>query len=314
MNIRDVKMLDCYTLEFHFKYLKDLWKSVLQYFDQVVGLFSEFKYKDAIDIFFVAVVLYFVIRIIRETRAIQLIKGIIFLAVSYFVVTLMDLGASSYLLKAVFGNILIIVVVLFGPEIRNVLEQIGKGASRTSLRTILNSGSALEIKELQNTIDATCKACVDLSADMVGALIVFENETQISDIVASGTVLQAKASKELLGNIFFPKAPLHDGAVVIRDGLVYAAGCILPLAHDNSIASELGTRHRAAIGISQQCDGIAVVVSEETGHISFAQNGVLTRDVTSGELREVLTKTFIDDAESEGGLLRKIFRRKKKNG
>lgn len=307
-------MLDFYTLAFQFKYPKHLWESIVGYFDQIIGLFSEFKYKDAIDIFFVAIVLYFVIRIIRETRAIQLVKGIIFLAVSYFIVTLMDLGASRYLLKAVFGNILIIVVILFGPEIRNVLEQIGKGASRTSLRTILNSGSAIERKEMQNTIDATCKACVDMSVDKVGALIVFENETQISDIVASGTVLEAKATKELLGNIFFPKAPLHDGAVVIRDAVVYAAGCILPLAHDNTIASELGTRHRAAIGISQHCDGIAVIVSEETGHISYAQNGVLTRNVTSGELREVLTKTFIDESESDGGLLRKIFRRKKKNG
>ncbi len=307
-------MFDYYTLALHFKYLKNLWDSVESYFRQVTGLFSEFKYKDAIDIFFVAIVLYFVIRIIRETRAIQLIKGIIFLAVSYFIVTIMELSASSYLLKTVFSQILLIVVILFGPEIRNVLEQIGKGASRTSLRTILNSGSAIEIKEMQNTIDATCKACVDLSIDKVGALIVFEHETQISDIVASGTLLKAKASKELIGNIFYPKAPLHDGAVVIRDGVVFAAGCILPLTQDNSISSELGTRHRAAIGISQQCDGIAVVVSEETGHISYAQNGTLTRNVTSGELREVLTKTFIDDVNSEGGLLGKLLRRKKKNG
>ena len=307
-------MYKLFTLAFEFRYLKNLWETVVSYFRQVLGLFSSFKYIDAIDILFVAVVLYFVIRIIRETRAIQLIKGILFLAVLYFIVTFLNMGASKYLLKTVFSNIIIIIVILFGPEIRNVLEQIGKGAAHTSLRTILNSGTAIERKEMLNTIDATCKACVDMSADKVGALIVFENETQISDIVASGTVLEAKATKELLGNIFFVKAPLHDGAVIIRDGLVYAAGCILPLAHDDNIASELGTRHRAAIGISQQCDGIAVVVSEETGNISYAQNGTLTRNVTSGELREVLTKTFVDDKESEGGILKKLLRGKKKNG
>ena len=307
-------MFSLYELEFHFRYVKNLWNSIVDYFNQVKGLFASFKFIDAIDIFFVAIVLYLVIRIIRETRAIQLIKGVIFFAVLYFLVSFLGRGASSYILRAIFSNILLIVVVLFGPEIRNVLEQVGKGAARTSLRTILNPGVAVEANEMRKTIDATCKACVEMSDAKIGALIVFEHETLIGDIIASGTVLKAKASRELIQNIFFPKSPLHDGALIVRDGVVYAAGCILPLSHDNSISSDLGTRHRAAIGITQQSDAIAIVVSEETGAISIAKNGSLQRNLTSGDIRDILTEAFIDSTASEGGILGKLVRRNKNNG
>lgn len=307
-------MNQIFTSALEFKYLQELWGQLVEYFQRVAGLFINFKYYYIFDILFVAVLLFFIIRIIRETRAIQLIKGILFIAIMFFVVNLLQMNASSKLLGALFNNILVIVVILFGPEIRNVLEQIGKGTARTSLRTILNSGSAIELNKVKNTIDAVCKACVEMSNDKVGALIVFENETQISNIAESGTILNSRASKELICNIFFPKASLHDGAMVIRDGEIYAAGCILPLTRDNSISSDLGTRHRAAIGISQECDGIAVVVSEETGSISYAQNGNLVRNVTSGELREELTKLLVDSRENEGGILRKLLRRNKNNG
>ncbi len=300
-------------LALRFRYVKNLWNSVVDYFSQVKSLFSTFNLIDLVDILFVAVVLYIVIRILRETRAMQLIKGLIFVAVLYFVVSFLGMSASSYLLKAVFSNILIIVVILFGPEIRNILEQMGVGAARNTIRGILSSGSAVEITEINKAIDSTCKACVDMSDNMIGALIVFENETMLGDIIETGTVLNAKPSKELIENIFFPKSPMHDGAMIIRDTKICAAGCILPLTNNSAISSSLGTRHRAAIGLSEQSDAVAVVVSEETGSISYAKNGQLVQNVSSGDLRDFLMNTFIPSTSAASeGLFRRIVRRVKK--
>ncbi len=296
-----------------FRYVRNLWNTVVDYFNQIKGLFGTFGFIDLFDILFVAVVLYMVIRIIRETRAIQLIKGLLFLAALYLLVSFLGMSASSYILRSVFSNILIIVVILFGPEIRNVLEQMGKGAARTSLRQILNSGMAVEISEMKQTIDATCKACADMASDKVGALIVFEKDTLLGDIIASGTMIEAKASKELIENIFYPKSPMHDGAMIIRDTKVCAAGCILPLTKDTNISSDLGTRHRAGIGLSQQSDAIVFIVSEETGHISVAINGTLQRDISTGDVRDILTSNFIpSDSDSNDKMFKRLVRRLKK--
>lgn len=300
-------------LAFKFRYIKNLGNSIIDFLNQAKGLFGTFGIVDAVDILLVAAVLYMIIRIVRETRAMQLIKGLILLAIVYGAVTFFGLGASSYLLKSVFSNILIIVVILFGPEIRNILEQIGKGAARNNLRTILHSGVAVDVAEISKTIDATCKACANMSDDKVGALIVFENETLLGDIIASGTLINAKSSRELIENIFYPKSPLHDGAMIIRGDKVYAAGCILPLSHDNNISSSLGTRHRAAIGLSQQSDAIVFVVSEETGEISVAMNGTLEKDISSGLMRDILTNQFIPSGESsDDKIITNLVRRIKK--
>ena len=297
-----------------FRYVKNLWNSIIDYLSQIKGLFMTFNLIDLVDILFVAVMLYIVIRIIRETRAIQLVKGLLFLALLFFLVNFLGMSASSYILRSVFSNILIIVVILFGPEIRNILEQMGKGAARSTLVQLITSGStALEITETKNAIDAVCKACTDMSDNMTGALIVFENETMLGDIVSSGTPLNARPTKELIMNVFFPKAPMHDGAMIIRDAKVAAAGCILPISRDNNISSELGTRHRAAIGLSQQSDAVVIVVSEETGYISVAQGGSLNRDISSGELRSILESVLIDEEASGGnGVFKKFIRRVKK--
>ncbi len=305
--------MQIYEIALRFRYVKNLWNTVVDYFSQIKGLFGTFNLIDLVDILFVAVVLYIVIRILRETRAMQLIKGLLFVAALYFLVTFLGMGASSYLLRAVFSNILIIVVILFGPEIRNILEQMGVGAARNTFRNIISSGVAVEIAEMNKTIDATCKACVDMSDNLVGALIVFENETMLGDIIETGTALNAKPSKELIENIFFPKSPMHDGAMIVRDTVISAAGCILPLTKNSDISSSLGTRHRAAIGISEQSDAIVIVVSEETGHISIARNGQLTHNVSSGELRDVLTNALIPSTSSANeGLFKRIIRRVKK--
>lgn len=300
-------------LALRFRYIKNLGNTLVDFFNQTKGLFGTFGIIDAIDILFVALVLYMVIRIVRETRAMQLIKGLIFLAVLYGGVNFLGMGASSYILKRIFSNILIIVVILFGPEIRNILEQMGKGAARNNFKTMLHSGVAIDVAEINKTIDATCKACANMSDDKVGALVVFENETLLGDIIASGTQIDAKASRELIENIFYPKSPLHDGAMIIRGDSIYAAGCILPLTHDTDISSSLGTRHRAAIGLSQQSDAIVFVVSEETGEISVAMNGTLTKNISSGVMRDILTNQFIPSGtSSDDKIISRLVRRIKK--
>ena len=292
------------NLAFQFRYFKNLWNSIVNTTNQVKGLFGTFGVIDVVDILFVTVVIYMVLRIVRETRAMQLIKGLVFVAIIYFVVNFLGMVASSYLLKIIFTNIIIIVVVLFGPEIRNILEQMGIGAARNSIRSIVRSGVALDVAEMNKTIE--------MSDDKVGALIVFENETMLGDIVKTGTVIDAAPSKEIIENIFYPKSPLHDGAMIIRGSSIYAAGCILPLTKEN-VASELGTRHRAAIGLSQQSDAIIFVVSEETGSISVVINGNITRDVSSGDIRDILSEQFIPNGTSgDEKIISKLVRRFKK--
>ncbi len=307
--------IDLVNAALQFRYVKNLWNSVVDYFNQIKGLFSAFKIIDAVDILFVAVMLYVIIRVIRDTRAMQLIKGIILFAVLYFGVTFLGMSASSYILRSLFSNILIILVILFSPEIRNILEEMGKGAARKSFFQALISGKGMEITETNKAIDAVCKACVDMSDSKTGALIVFEDATLLGDVIESGTILNAKVTKELVENIFFPKAPMHDGALIIRDGRAYAAGCILPLTRDTNISSSLGTRHRAAIGLSQQSDAIVAVVSEETGNISIAENGTLKQNISSGVMRDILINRFIPADDNENAsLFKKLTRRFKKNG
>lgn len=308
-------MFDLITMEFKFRYFKNLLNSIIEFFSQVKGLFGTFGVIDIVDILFVAVVIYMVIRIIRETRAFQLIRGLVLMAIVYFAVTFFKMDASSYIMRLIFSNILIIVVILFGPEIRNILEQMGKGAARNSLKTIFNSGVALDLVDMNKAIDATCKACADMADDKVGGLIVFENDTMLGDIVSTGTVVDATASKELIQNIFYPKSPLHDGAMIVRGDKIYAAGCILPLTKKPDIASDLGTRHRAAIGITEISDAVVFVVSEETGAISCATNGSLQRDISTGDMRDILTKMYIPNGDlSDDKMISKLVRRFKNDG
>lgn len=301
------------VIQFKFRYLKNLGNSIIDFFSQVKGLFSTFRAVDFVDIVFVAVILFLIIRVIRETRAMQLIKGLLFLVLVYFLVTFFGMSASSYIMRMIFTNILLILVVLFSPEIRNILEQMGKGTTRKAFKNIFNSGVGVDVAEMKKTVDAVCKACAEMSDDRIGALIVFENDTLLGDIISSGTVIDGKCSKELICNVFYPKAPLHDGAMVIRSDSVYAAGCILPLTKNNSISSALGTRHRAAIGITEQSDAIVFVVSEETGAISCAVNGNLQHDISTGDMRDILTNQYIpSDYNSDDKIISKIARRFRK--
>lgn len=286
--------------------------SLNDFFNQILSVFSTFRFTDFLDIAMVTVIIYICVRIIRETRAMQLVKGIIFIAAIYLIVNLLNMEASSIIFKQIFGNIILIVAILFAPEIRNILEQIGKGTARKNFKTIIHPGVAVEISEIQEGIEATIKACSNMSDSKTGALIVFENDTLLGNVIDSGTLINAKPSRALIENIFYPKTPLHDGALVIRNGRVYAAGCILPLTKKD-LNSKYGTRHRAAVGLSEESDAIVVVVSEETGAISYAKNGVLYHDISDGELRDVLMNTFIPSgSSSDDKIISKLVRRIKK--
>ncbi len=289
-----------------------MWNNISGFFNKVLSVFSTFRFADFLDIVVVAVIIYLCVRIIRETRAMQLVKGIVFIALVYFVVNLLNMEASTAIFKTIFNNIILIVVILFAPEIRNILEQIGKGTARKNFKTIVHPGVAVELAGIQDCIESTIQACSDLSDTRTGALIVFENETLLGNVIDSGTLLNAKPSKALIKNVFYPKTPLHDGAMVVRNGKILAAGCILPLTK-KQLNTRFGTRHRAAVGLTEESDAIVVVVSEETGSISVARNGVLTSDISDGELRDILMSTFIPSgSSSDDKIITRLVRRMKK--
>lgn len=280
------------------------------FFDKITGAFMSFNVlSDLPDILLVALVIYEAIKIIKGSRSFQLVKGIALLFVMFAIVKLLNMEASEYLLSIVFENGLIILVVLFSPELRKILEKVGRQSIKgISLFGFRNNDDYEKI--VNDTVNDFCKATVDMSETKTGALVVFEKKTPLQDIVSSGTTLDAVSSTELFNGLFFKNSALHDGAVVVREGRIYAAGCILPLSQNPALASELGTRHRAAIGMSENSDAVVVVVSEETGKVSVAIGGNLQRDVENGTLREILLRELI---ESENKNDNKVKNKKRKN-
>ncbi len=276
--------------------------SITSFFEKVFSIFSTYDLlSDTLDLLLIAFIVYQAIKLIRDTRALLLAKGLVFLIIVFALVSLMDMQASTYIFRKIFENIIVILIIIFHPEIRNALERMGS----TSLFNLLTfSGKANDITVIRNerntkAIRDVCKACSDMSDVKIGALIVFEKNTPLGEIISSGTTINAEISPELVSNIFYPKSPLHDGAAIIRDGKLYAAGCFLPLTQNKELSSELGTRHRAAIGMSEQSDAMIVVISEETGSISIALRGTLLRDISDGALREKLMDYFIIESTSE---------------
>ncbi len=272
------------------------------------AIFSFDSISDLLDILLVAFVIFHIIKLIRETRAMQLAKGLVLLVGAYAIVSLVDMQASKFILNFIFSNLFIIIVIIFSPEIRHVLESMGR--SSVSNFNLFNFKNRIDVEEQENivtSINSICKACGDMSDKKIGALIVFEKDALLGEISKTGTFLDAQVTTELIENIFFPKAPMHDGAVIIKDGRVTAAGCILPLTANNDLDSELGTRHRAAIGMSESSDAIVAVVSEETGAISVAEKGKLQRNVSAGVLREILMKNFVKTNDNDNKI-KKILR------
>jgi len=263
--------------------------------------------KAFIDISIVAWVVYKIIILVRETRAWQLIKGILLLLLATELTNVIGLKTINYLLKNVMQFLAIGGIVLFQPELRRALEKIG----RNRFKDLLNFEEADRARiKTTAVIEEIVKACTDLSSKYIGALIVIERETKIGEIINTGTQVDSHVSSELIKNIFVPDTPLHDGAIVIRNNRIKAAACFLPLTENTNLSKELGTRHRAALGITEVSDSIAVVVSEESGKISFALNGGLTRNLTTDTLRKALNKNLLDGETNTKKL--KIWRVKSK--
>lgn len=237
---------------------------------------------DVIDILVVTYVIYKVTMLIRGTKAIQLLKGIAVIIAVWFLSNAFQLQTLKWLVEQVINFGFLAIIIIFQPELRRALEQLGRGRFFTRYGTI-------EEDQYKDTIDALVKASTYMGKRRIGALISIERETGMTEYVETGVPVQAKITSELLINIFIPNTPLHDGAVIVNKDTILAAACYLPLSESRFIPKELGTRHRAAIGVSEVTDSLTLVVSEETGQISLAKNGEIIRDLDEERLRQLLT-------------------------
>ena len=271
----------------------------MQVFESIAKYLQIIRVNDLIDVIVVAFLVYFLINLIKETRGMQLFKGLVFIGVVFLISTIFKLTALNYILAATVQIGLFALVVIFQPELRNILERLG----RFSLITNIISASGNEEKKIiSQTIKAVVTSAENMSRTRTGALMVLERETRLGEYLSTGTQINADVSSRLLENIFVPNTPLHDGAVIIRNDKIITAGCVLPLTANNNISPDLGTRHRAAIGLSEATDAVVVVVSEESGKISVAMNGTLTRNLMPANLEKmlskVMTKTLVTDTDA----------------
>ncbi len=254
------------------------------FFTSVIDYFKLFRIQDILDILIVAYVIYKIIKLVHETRVGQLVRGIVILVVITQLSGMLQLHSVNYILVNVMQVGLIALLIVFQPELRRTLEKVG--------RSKIGALFSPEEYNYDSIIEHVCTASTQMSESRTGALMVIEKETKLSDVAKTGTTLNADISAELLVNIFIPNTPLHDGAVIIGDDKVKSAACILPLTEQRNIGKDLGTRHRAAIGMSEGADCVVVVVSEETGKISLARNGFLTRNLTADALAKELKKAL----------------------
>lgn len=261
------------------------------------------RINDLVDIIVVTLLVYFLINLIRETRAMSLFKGLLIIALVFLVSTIFKLTALNYILTATVQIGVFALVVIFQPELRNILERLGRFNVITNIMNVSDDEKQSRLKE---AIDSVAEAAADMSKTRTGALMVLERETRLGEYLSTGTQLNADVSSRLLKNIFVPNTPLHDGAVIIREDKIITAACVLPLTANTNISPDLGTRHRAAIGLSEATDAVVVVVSEETGKISIAMNGSLTRNLTKEGLIKVLTKLIVSGKRGENAPLDRL--------
>ena len=266
-------------------------------FWRIGSYLSSIRFTDVIDILIVAYVIYNVIILVRRTNAKNLAKGVLLFLVVLGLSSLLKLNMTNYILKKAMELGLVAIVILFQPELRRFLEKVG---SRLSSPNRHSSEPRME-----SAIKQTVLACKDMSDSRTGALIIFERDIKLNDIIDTGTEIDAEVSAELLKNIFYNKAPLHDGAVIIKDGRIAAAGCILPLTSSKNLSKDLGMRHRAGIGLSEISDAVVLIVSEETGAISLVVEGMLKRHLSSNTLDKLLRAELIrsDDENSPKGII-----------
>lgn len=263
----------------------------LDYLEYVKNQLTGIGIVDIIDIVIVAFLFYWVFKFVRDRRAGKLLVGVVFLAVLLLLSDLLEMRALNFILTNLFSVGLVAVVIVFQPELRTALEKVGV----ESLKNFKGRLDSDEVADIRLAIGEISVAAESLSQTKTGALVVFERTTKLGEYIRTGTTVDARVSSFLIGNIFFNKAPLHDGAVIIRKGRVHAAGCFLPLSSNSEIVKELGTRHRAAIGMSENSDAVVLVVSEETGVISIAVDGELKRGFTRKSLEAYLVSILLPE-------------------
>ncbi len=256
---------------------------ILQFFAKT---FSGFEITDAIDIIIVTFVVYYLLKLILETRAQQIIKGILVLVIATFVSDVLELHTLNWMCKGALTLGAVAVLIVLQPELRRALEFMGRG------RIISGIGGG-DKENSKRVVQAITSAVEKFSSEKTGALIVFERQTVLEDYAETGTILDAFITQQLLGNIFYEGAPLHDGAIIISGTKVYAAGCVLPLSNSQSISKDLGTRHRAGLGITEISDAVSLVVSEETGIISMAEDGKLERFLDARTVEKRLLDVYL---------------------
>lgn len=265
-----------------------------RFFSSIPELFANIRHvrpMDIADILIVAVLIYFVIRLLRKANSGKVFEGVLILLLVLWLSNSLQLYTLNFILRNVVQVGILSLVILFQPEIRRALEKLASG---TSLSRLLGYGKQYTG---EGAITQTVMACVEMSAARTGALIVFERDNRLDEQVRTGTILNADITGELLKNIFFVKAPLHDGAVIIRNGRILAGGCMLPMSKNTNLSKELGMRHRAGIGMSEASDALVVIVSEETGAISVAENGVLKRHLDGETLEKLLRIGLLQDTD-----------------
>ena len=276
------------------EFFQNLWRSITVLFTTQISI------GDIFDIAIVSVLIYMLLRVTKRTRAQQVIKGLGILLVLAVISSWLNLSVINWMFSTLLQWMLLIIIIIFQPELRQMLEQLGRGSF--SLR---KKDGGDNRKKAEKTVDEIVRTAQNLSKRRVGALIVFQMNSKLDDICETGTAIDAYIISMLLENIFEPNTPLHDGAVIIRDMRVCAAGCFLPLSENTGIDKKLGTRHRAALGISERTDAVALVVSEETGVISYTRGGAIHRYIDSRSLRELLESLFINTSqESDNWFLR----------
>lgn len=273
---------------------------LMDFLENVKRLVTYFTVFDFLDIIIVSFLFYYLIVFIRDTRTQQLMKGILLIFVAYLLASWLRLNTLLYIIEVVINNGILAVIIVFQPELRSFLEHMGR--SKFSVSNLFTTQEETHEAQL-NAINGVVEAFRTLKKQKMGALVIFERDDKLNDIAGTGTRVDALPASGVIANIFFNKAPLHDGAMIIRDGRVHSAGCILPLTKNNNISMDLGTRHRAAIGMSENSDAVVLVVSEETGHLSIAIKGNLQRfeSVTefTSELMQVLLPESDDQSENK---------------
>ncbi len=277
-----------------------------EFFSFFVDNLKSFNFlTDTLDILLVTYLIYLAIKFLRQTRAAPLIKGLLFVFGVTLFANLLKMNVTSFIISSLLEFGILALIIIFQPELRALLERVGRG-NMSKISTMFASESEQAAAAKREQAQMIVDAMTDMSRTKTGALVVIEGSTRLGDITKSGTVIDAAISTELIMNVFYPKSPLHDGALILRGERMVAAGCVLPLTQNVSLSRELGTRHRAAIGMSEAADCLVVVVSEETGKISTAQNGVLIRNLDAISLCDAIYHHIHREEENKGSWMDKV--------